>query len=47
MATKFGDFVKLVSKEGIWGMLDQGKAYAANVMEPRGDFRDLPRKEKL
>ena len=47
MATKFGDFVKLVSKDGIWGMLDQGKLYAANVMEPRGDFKDLPRKENL
>lgn len=47
MATEFGDFVKLVSKEGIWGMLEQGKSYAANVMEPRGDFRLLPRKEKL
>ena len=47
MATEFGDFVKLVSKEGIWGMLEQGKSYAASVMEARGDFKDLPRKEKL
>lgn len=47
MATEFGDFVKLVSKDGIWGMLEQGKSYAENVMEPRGDFKDLPKKGTL
>lgn len=43
MATEFGDFVKLVSKDGIYGMLNQGKAYAAEVLEKRGDFKDLPK----
>ena len=43
MATEFGDFVKLVSKDGIYGMLNQGKTYAAEVLEKRGDFKELPR----
>ena len=47
METEVGDFVKLVSKDGIWGMLEKGKTYAKTVMEPRGDFKDLPRKKKL
>jgi len=37
------EFVKLVSKDGIWSMLSQGKTFAQNVMEPRGDFASLPK----
>lgn len=47
METEVGDFVKLVSKDGIWGMLEKGRKYAETVMEPRGDFKDLPRKKEL
>jgi len=36
-----GDAVSAISKEGIWGILERGREYAA-VMEERGDFRGLP-----
>lgn len=43
MPKKFGDFVKVVSRDGIWDMVEKGRTYAAEVLEPRGDFENLPR----
>lgn len=43
MQTQAGDFVKLVSKDGIRSILDRGRTYARDVMEGRGDFDALPR----
>ena len=40
--TEFFDFVKALSKEGIWDLLEQGRK-RARVMEERGDFESLPR----
>ena len=31
------DFVKVVSKQAIWDILEQGKRYA-NIMEKNGEF---------
>jgi len=40
MNEKSNDFVKLVSEDGIWGMLEQGKKFAIG-MEERGEFELL------
>jgi len=40
MYEKSNDFVKLVSEDGIWNMLDQGKKFAKE-MEERGEFELL------
>ena len=37
---KLGDFVKALSPDGIWNLLEQGRSYAA-TMEKRGDFSAL------
>ena len=37
---KLGDFVKALSPEGIWDLLEQGRKYAAS-MEKNGDFSQL------
>ena len=37
---KFGDFVKALSPEGIWDLMEQGRKHAA-IMEKHGDFSQL------
>ena len=43
MQSKRGlDFVEALSPDGIYGLLEQGKAYA-RIMEEQGVFASLPR----
>ena len=37
---KFGDFMRALSPQGIWDLLEHGRSYAA-TMEKRGDFSAL------
>jgi len=41
----WGEFVELLSKDGIWDMVEQGKLYA-KIMEERGEFASLTRISK-
>mmetsp|Transcript_11943 Transcript_11943/g.14434 ORF Transcript_11943/g.14434 Transcript_11943/m.14434 type:complete len:314 (-) Transcript_11943:141-1082(-) len=43
MSTKAAEFVKVVSKDGIWDFLETGKKFAAH-MEEQGDFQCLNKK---
>eukprot|EP00591_Stephanopyxis_turris_P006706 CAMPEP_0195514682 /NCGR_PEP_ID=MMETSP0794_2-20130614/5983_1 /TAXON_ID=515487 /ORGANISM="Stephanopyxis turris, Strain CCMP 815" /LENGTH=284 /DNA_ID=CAMNT_0040642965 /DNA_START=367 /DNA_END=1221 /DNA_ORIENTATION=+ len=43
MAEKANEFVKLVSKEGIWDMVSQGKEFG-KIMDERGEFKALTKK---
>jgi len=36
------DFISVITKEGIWDILEQGKKHA-HIMEERGKFRRLPK----
>lgn len=40
MKNNAADFVKVVSKQAIWDILEQGKRYA-NIMEQKGEFEML------
>ena len=42
MEGRASEFIKVVSKQAIWDILEQGKRYA-KVMEENGDFDILPR----
>ena len=42
MEGRASEFIKVVSKQAIWDVLEQGKRYA-KVMDERGDFDILPR----
>lgn len=44
MSTKAAEFVKVVSKDGIWDFLETGKKFAAQ-MEEQGDFECLVKRE--
>ena len=46
MRTKsWGEFVELLSKDGIWDMVEQGKFYA-KIMEEQGEFASLTKISK-
>ena len=42
MKDRASEFIKVVSKQTIWDILEQGKRYA-KIMESNGDFDVLPR----
>ena len=42
MEGRASEFIKVVSKQAIWDILEQGERYA-KVMEESGDFDILPR----
>lgn len=42
MKDRASEFIKVVSKQAIWDILEQGKQYA-KIMESNGDFDALPR----
>ena len=43
MRDRASEFIKVVSKQTIWDILEQGKRHA-KVMELSGEFRLLPRR---
>lgn len=42
MKDKAGEFIKTVSKQTIWDILEQGRSHA-KLMDERGDFDSIPR----